>query len=180
MERILIKMENFLTNLAIFSVFIMMCLTTVDAIGRYLLNLPLVGAYEITEKYLMLIAVYLGASYTYRTGSNIRVNLIVGHFPRKLKRVLNIFIQIFSIMYSFLLVVPSFQNLISTYIQKTTLGSINVSLWPAYLSIPIGLFFMALFMLLDLPRVPKGKSALFLDENQPEVITEENLIGKGV
>lgn len=180
MERILIKIEHFLTNLAIISVFIMMCLTTVDAVGRYLFNLPIIGAYEITEKYLMLTAVYLGASFTYRTGSNIRITLVVGHLPKEIKRVLNIFIQIFSIVYGFLLIIPSIQNLLLTYVQKTILGSINFPLWPPYLTIPIGLSIMALFMLLDLPKVPKGKSSLFLDETRTEEITEEGLIGKGV
>ena len=67
-ENILGQCEKVLTYVAVLAIFIMMCLTSADAIGRYIFNSPITGAYEFTEKYLMLTAVYLGTSYTYRGG----------------------------------------------------------------------------------------------------------------
>ena len=54
-----------------------MCLTSADALSRYLLNRPIIGAYEITEKYLMVAAIFLGLSYAYRGGVFIRVTFLV-------------------------------------------------------------------------------------------------------
>lgn len=174
MEKILIRCEKWSTFVAVLSIFIMMCLTTADAIGRYLFNFPITGAYEVTEKYLMLIAVYMGASYTYRAGSNIRITLILDHLPREVKMALNIFAQIFSICYGFLLVIPTAQNVFRTYGQKTTLSSLSFPLWVPYMAIPIGLLVMSLFMLWDLPRVRTGKSALFREGGSTDVMAENN------
>lgn len=176
MERILLKFEKVLTSFAVFSVFVMMCLTTADAIGRYLFNFPITGAYEITEKYLMISAVYLGASYTYRTGSNIRVGILINHLPKIVQIVLNIFAQIVSICYGILLVIPTIQHLFKTYIQKTTLSSVNIPLWPPYVTIPLGLLIMSLLMIRDLPRVHIGKSALFKEESPIESAKQDQVI----
>jgi len=173
MEKVLSHCEKWSTHLAVLSIFIMMVLTTADAIGRYLFSLPITGAYEITEKYLMLIAVYLGASYTYRGGSTIRITLLVDRLPRGVKMFLNIFSQVFSICYGFLLVVPAVQSVIRVYDQKITLSSPQLPLWVPYTAIPIGLFLMSLFMLRDLPRVRSGGSALFREGGSSDVMAED-------
>ena len=173
-ENVLGKCENVLTYLAVLSIFIMMCLTTADAIGRYIFSYPITGAYEFTEKYLMLTAVYLGASYTYRAGSTIRITLLVSRMPSNIKIGLNIFAQIVSIFYGFFLVVPNIQSLYRTYLQGTTLTSTSFPLWPPYVAIPVGLLLMSLFMLWDLPKVPKGKSALFNEEEFTDTMRQDN------
>ena len=66
MEKGLQWIEKGLLSLGMVTLFAMMCLTTVDAVLRYLFNSPITGAYEITEKYLMLTTIFLGMSYTYR------------------------------------------------------------------------------------------------------------------
>jgi len=173
MERILSHCEKGSTYLAVLSIFVMMVLTTADAIGRYLFNFPITGAYEVTEKYLMLVAVYLGASYTYRGGANIRITLLVDRLPREVKLGLNIFAQVVSTGYGFLLVIPAMQALLRAYQQKITLSSSNLPLWVSYVAIPLGLFLMALFMLRDLPRVRTGRSALFREGGSTDVMAEE-------
>ena len=173
-ENILGKCEEVLTYIAVLSIFVMMCLTTADAIGRYIFSYPITGAYEFTEKYLMLTAVYLGASYTYRGGSTIRITLLVSRMPSHIKIGLNIFAQIVSICYGFFLVVPNIQSLYRTYLQGTTLTSTSFPLWPPYVAIPVGLLLMSLFMLWDLPKVPKGKSALFNEEEFTDTMRQDN------
>ncbi len=59
----------------------MMCLTSADALSRYAFNRPIMGAYEITEKYLMVAAIFLGLSYGYRGGLFIRVTFLVDRLP---------------------------------------------------------------------------------------------------
>ena len=60
----------------------MMLLTSADALCRYLLNSPILGAYEITEKYLIVAMIFLGLSYAYRGGVFIRVTFLVDRMPR--------------------------------------------------------------------------------------------------
>ena len=67
----------------VLATFVMMLLTSADALSRYLLNRPIIGAYEITEKYLMVAAIYLGLSYAYRGGVFIRVTFLVDRLPAR-------------------------------------------------------------------------------------------------
>jgi TRAP-type C4-dicarboxylate transport system permease small subunit len=173
MEKVLGRFEKWSTNVAVLSIFIMMLLTSADAIGRYLFSFPLPGAYEVTEKYLMIIAVYLGASYTYRGGSTIRITLLVDRLPRGVKMGLQVFVQIFSICYGFFLMVPAVDCVLRAYTQKLTVSSPPLPLWPPFTAIPIGLFLMSLFMLRDLPRARSGGSALFREGGSSDVMAED-------
>ena len=173
MEKVLGRFEKWSTHVAVLSIFTMMLLTTADAIGRYLFSFPLPGAYEVTEKYLMVIAVYLGASCTYRGGSTIRITLLVDRLPPGVKMGLQVFAQIFSICYGFFLLVPAAQAVLRAYDQKITLSSPPLPLWVPFTAIPIGLLLMSLFMLRDLPRVRLGGSALFREGGSSDVMAED-------
>src|SRR5262249_57600784 len=74
-----------LLYLAIFATGAMMVLTTADTASRYFLNRPILGAYEITEKYLMVAAIFLGLSYAYRGGAFIRVTFLVDRLSPRLQ-----------------------------------------------------------------------------------------------
>jgi len=165
MEKFLIRCERVLTYVAVLSIFIMMCLTTTDAVGRYLFSRPITGAYELTEKYFMLVTIFLGIAFAYRGGAFIRVGILMDRMPMKVKIPINYFGQIFSILYGAVLVIASVQQLYRTLNHGTTLASLpSIPLWPGIIVIPIGLLLMCLLMVFDLPRVKKGKSALFQDE----------------
>ena len=77
----LYRIEAILLGFGVFATFAMMCLTTADALSRYALNSPILGALELTEKYLMVAAIFLGLSYAYRGGLFIRVTLLVDRLP---------------------------------------------------------------------------------------------------
>jgi TRAP-type C4-dicarboxylate transport system permease small subunit len=165
MEKFLHRCERFLTYVAVLSIFIMMCLTTTDAVGRYFFSRPITGAYELTEKYFMLITIFLGVAYAYRGGAFIRVGILMDRMPMKVRVPINYCGQIFSIIYGAVLVIASIQQLVRTLHHGTTLASLpSIPLWPGIIVIPVGLLLMCLLMLFDLPRVKKGKSALFQDE----------------
>ena len=64
----------------------MMFLTTADVIGRYFLNSPVLGAYEITE-YLMLIMVFSFLALSQREKAHINVDIVYNHLPEKVQTV---------------------------------------------------------------------------------------------
>ena len=165
MRKVLHCCESVLTYLAVASTFIMMCLTTADAFGRYVFNWPIAGAYEVTENYLMTMTIFLGLSYAYREGFLIRVTFLADRLPGQVKKVINHLVQIIAILYSAILVVTTMKRTFQTLASGGMLGNVPLPLWPAYLMVPVGLFFMTLLMVLDLPQVRKGKSRLFKEES---------------
>jgi TRAP-type transport system small permease protein len=165
MQKLLNTCETVMTYAAVVSTFVMMCLTTVDAGGRYIFNRPVTGAYEITSNYLIVAMVFFALSYGYRQGSYIRVTFFVDRFRGQVKVIMNCFVQFISTLYGMALVVATIQQFFRIFTSGTNLSSLAVPVWPAYGIVPLGLFFMSLLMLLDLRRVRKHQSSLFREES---------------
>jgi TRAP-type C4-dicarboxylate transport system permease small subunit len=167
MQRFLAGWERLMLVLSTMTTFVLMVLTTADAGGRYLLNRPITGAYELSTNYLMIILVFTAMTYCYRTGSHIRVTFLVDRLPAKVRLVVNCIVQIVTALIGVLLVIATFKQALLALETHTTLSSLPfVPLGPAYFIIPVGLFSMSMSMLLDIPKVGKGSSPLF-EEGSP-------------
>jgi TRAP-type C4-dicarboxylate transport system permease small subunit len=148
------------------SIFVLMLLTTADAGGRYLFNRPITGAYEITTNYLMIAAIFMALSFGYREGAYIRVTFLADRLPVKVKLAVNYLVQTVSMLYGVLLIIATYQQALRVISDHTTLSSLDfIPLGPAYVIVPVGLFFMSLAMLLDIGKVRKGESSLFREQS---------------
>jgi TRAP-type C4-dicarboxylate transport system permease small subunit len=168
-RKLLNAIEKVFTFLAMIFAFMMVCLTAADAMGRYFLNKPISGVYEITENYLMIFAIYFAFAYAYHEGANIRITFFLSRLPSQAKMVINYFVQMFSILFIlFLLVSATRMNLgrLKDIVELTK--TLRIPLWPAYLILSVGLLFMSLLVFLDLWQVKRGKSALFKEESSEE------------
>lgn len=163
-ERFLSYCETLLIGVAALATFIMMCLTTLDAVSRYVFNSPIMGAYEITEKYLMVAAIFLGLSYAYRGGAFIRVTFLVERLPAAVRLVADYLAQIISLAFCLAFAVTATQQAFRALAGGTTLSTVPVPLGPAYFMVPLGFLALAILMLIDLPRVRTGQSRLFKED----------------
>jgi TRAP-type C4-dicarboxylate transport system permease small subunit len=163
-ENWLRRCEFALLYLGVLATFAMMCLTSADAISRYALNRPIMGAYEITEKYLMVAAIFLGLSYGYRGGLFIRVTFLVDRLSGTARIVADYFAFLVSLAFCLIFLwataVQGFRGLH----DDTELSTLPILVGPAYCFVPIGFLALTLVMLLDLPRVRKRQSLLFTQE----------------
>jgi TRAP-type C4-dicarboxylate transport system permease small subunit len=155
------RCELLLVYAAILATAGMMFLTTADALGRYLFNRPIVGAYEITEKYLMVAAIFLGLSYAYRGGIFIRVNFLVDRLPATPRMLADHFAHAVSFAYCLMFVAATGQQALRALSDDTTLTTLPVLVGPAYLLVPAGFLALTVMMLIDLPRIRKGEAFLF-------------------
>jgi TRAP-type C4-dicarboxylate transport system permease small subunit len=153
------------TYLAVISTLILTCLTTFDAAGRYLFNHPILGAYEITEQYLMVAAVFLGIFYAYREGAYIRVTFLVERLPGKVKIGLNYFIQLLTSLLTFGFLIATIKQALRVFSRHETLQVFEVPIWPAYAIVILGLFLTFIGMLVDLQHVRTGQSSLFKEDS---------------
>lgn len=163
MQRWLDRCEWVLTLVAAAATFGMMLLTTADAGGRYLVNRPILAAYELTTTYLMIAAVFLAMPYAYRQGANIRVTFLVVRLGPTARRAVNHVVQLISMLYCAALVFATFQQTRHVMTTRTTFVTLDLPLWPAHLIVCIGLLLTTLMLLLDLFEVRKGRSSLFRD-----------------
>ncbi len=156
--------EVVLVYAAIAAMAAMMILTSADALFRYAFNSPILGAYEITEKYLMVAAIFLGLSYAYRGGVFIRVTFLVDRLPPAWKIAANHLSHALSLLYCAIFIAATFQQALRSLSDDTTMTVLPILTGPAYMLVPVGFFAMMVLMLTDLPRVRKGNALLFSQE----------------
>jgi len=142
------KCEKILTYLAMGATFILMLLTTADAIFRYLINWPIMYAYEITESYLMPSAVFLAVVCAYRGGNLIQVTFFVDHLPQGFKKILrhvvHAFTTLLTLLFLIAMVCQTEYNLSKDILPDT------LPVGPAYLVVSIALLIMSLVLIVDL------------------------------
>ncbi|MGZ3327817.1 MAG: TRAP transporter small permease [Xanthobacteraceae bacterium] len=161
------RCELVLVYASILAAVAMMCLTSADALSRYLLNRPIMGAYEITEKYLMVATIFLGLSYAYRGGVFIRVTFLVDRLPARLKLLAQYLAHLASLLFCLIILVATTQQAVRGLSDDTTLSALPLLVGPAYCLVPLGFFALTVIMLIDLPRVRSGGSHLFREEVPP-------------
>lgn len=161
------RCELVLVYASILAAVAMMCLTSADALSRYLLNRPIMGAYEITEKYLMVATIFLGLSYAYRGGVFIRVTFLVDRLPARLKLLAQYLAHLASLLFCLIILVATTQQAVRGLSDDTTLSALPLLVGPAYCLVPLGFFALTVIMLIDLPRVRSGRSHLFREGAPP-------------
>jgi TRAP-type C4-dicarboxylate transport system permease small subunit len=153
--------ERVLTLVAVAAAFAMMLLTTADAGARYFLNRPILVALEVTTNYLMIAAVFLAVPYAYRQGANIRVTFLVQRLGARPRLVIDVAVQVVSILYCGALLFATFQQFRNMLATGTLFTTVELPMWPGHLLVSLGLLLVTLMMLLDLPQVRNGRSSLF-------------------
>jgi len=113
----------------------------------------------------MIAAVFLGICAAYRGGTFIRVTFFVDRLSRKVRVVLNYFVQIFSILLSLFFLLASIDQTRRKIASGIILGLWSIPIWPAYMIVSIGFFSITLLLVFDLWRVRIGKSDLFKEES---------------
>ena len=165
--QLLLLCERVLVYAAIAATAAMMLLTSADALFRYAFNSPILGAYEITEKYLMVAAIFLGLSYAYRGGVFIRVTFLVDRLPRPLQLSVNYAAHLASLLFCVISLVATGQQALRGLREETTLSALPLLVGPAYCLVPLGFFALTVLMLIDFTRIRSGRSYLFREEAPP-------------
>lgn len=79
-----------LSTLGSIALLSMMLLTTIDVIGRYFFNKPVLGAFELTE-FLVLILIFSFLAPSQAKKSHVAVDLVFQHFPIRLRAIVDVF-----------------------------------------------------------------------------------------
>lgn len=130
----------------------LMLLTVADVGLRYIFNAPILGSFELTEFSLILL-VFFAIPWGTAQKVNVRVDLIVGKFPARLRAIFDsvtCFISLLVIALFAWYTVPQ-----AIYMMK--LGSesdmLEIPLYPFYFIVALGfflLFFVLIANLIDL------------------------------
>jgi len=161
LDKFMTAVEMVFTAVAALCAALMMLLTSADAFSRYALNSPLLGAYEITEKYLMVAAIFLGLAYAYRGGAFIRVTFLVDRLSGRARLIADYFGYLATLGVALVIMYATAQQSLRSLNDATTLNTLPIPTGPAYCLVPLGFLAMTLLLVADLPRIRTRQSALF-------------------
>jgi TRAP-type C4-dicarboxylate transport system permease small subunit len=162
--RWLSRLDTVLLYLGVLATFAMMCLTSADAFSRYLFNRPILGALELTEKYFMVAAIFLGLSYAYRGGLLIRVTFLVDRLPRGARIAAEAFAHVITLGFCALMVYATGQQALRGLSDDTELSTLPLRVGPAYSLVLVGFLALTVVLLVDLARMSQGRSLLASSE----------------
>ncbi len=93
MERISLTLNRFLTHFGSVALAVLMFLTVADVFGRYLLNRPLAGTFELTELFMVFI-VFLALGLAQHHQEHISLDIAYNYFPSRVKKYTNLLIDV--------------------------------------------------------------------------------------
>lgn len=167
MQAALGVVEAVFTWVAVAVTAVTMVLTTADALGRYLFNRPIDGAFEITADYLLVALVFLATSYSYRTGSFVRVTFFLERVPARVRGVADHLAQCLSVLIAVGLLVSASMQARRTLASGTLSTSmLAYPLGPAHVVGALGLLLLTLRLIGDLPRVRTGESGMLREDSE--------------
>lgn len=93
MERISLIINRSLTHVGSIALVVLMLLTVADVFGRYFLNRPVPGTFELTELFMVFI-VFLALGLAQHHNEHISLDLAYNYFPSRLKKCTNVLIDV--------------------------------------------------------------------------------------
>jgi len=151
--------EKILAGIGGFFFVILMLLGAGDVIGRYVFNKPIMGALEISEV-LMAGVILFGWAYALKTGSHVRVELVISHYPSRV-RVIAEFVTSLVSLGLFCLITWRSTLLALQYVQEHRIfPTLGFPIAPFYFFVPLGAFFLCLEFIIRMiyliPEMRKG------------------------
>jgi len=143
----------FVTGLAVIScltIAIMMFSTTVDTILRYLFNSPIPGIFELNEV-ILVVCVFMGLAWCQVERGHIRVTMgLVRLSPRKAV-FLDTIVWIVALAFVLVLAHQTWIDAAYAYsIKMFRWGKVQMPIWWARALVPIGLWLLAIQLVLDI------------------------------
>jgi TRAP-type transport system small permease protein len=126
----------------------MMFLTFFDVAGRNLVKKPIIGSYEITEFFMVLLVAF-GLSFCAKYKGHIRVDVILAYSSKKVTRWFNIIAYAFSFVFYILITWQGWLNAWSNMSGKSASTVLLAPIYPFAFLLVIGAALTALVFLRD-------------------------------
>ena len=137
------------TVIAMTVLFLMMMLTTVDVLGRFLFSKPIDGSFELTEVMLVII-VFCSMAFCQFSKGHINVDMIVRHFSKGTKKGFQILNDVLSLFVMTLIIWKSFENGRMVMQSNDVTMILGIPIYPFVFLVALGSAGMALEIIRDI------------------------------
>lgn len=140
-----------LSRLGCGALFLMMCLTVVDVVGRYLFNAPILGAFEMTE-FMVLIMVFSFLGYAQAQKSHVTVEIFFDRFPLKMKAIVSTANYLVCLVIMFIIAWMGCEKGIETFHTGEKPLNLAIPNWPFVFFLSFGSAVMCVEFIRDILR----------------------------
>ena len=120
-----------------------------DVIGRYLLNRPIPGAYELVE-YLMAIIVPFSVAYSAAQKCHVGVDILVERLPRRIRAVVDVLTELITIILVGFLIWQGWVGFFEAQSSNIKSAVLQIPNSPFLLAVPLGFMAFVVFMLANI------------------------------
>jgi len=130
-----------------FTLLVMMLLTTFDVIGRKFFSLPIPGSYELS-KYMLAVFVLLGIAYTQQMEGHVSINLVVARMPLRTQLVIDSIVTLLGLFIFSLIIWGGWVETVLTMQAGTVSDMLYIPVFPFKFLVSLGAFLVCLELLL--------------------------------
>lgn len=145
----LAKVETWLTFAGGVVIFLLIFVSVVNVLGRWLFSLPVDGYIDWVEQSMAFFA-FLGVAYVQRRGEHIRMDALIGKLKGRAAAAAELAATLLMLLVTLPLIYGSFLHFLRAYQIGDSSLDIGLPTWPAKLVVPVALTVLALRLLLQI------------------------------
>ena len=147
----------------------MVAITFMQVIARYVFNYSFVWALEVTTVFFAWL-IFLGMSYGMRVGSHIGVDVLVRGMGSRAARVVSMIAAGLCVVYALIVAIGGYQYVHKMYEVGILMQDVEIEQWIPRLVLPIGYALLAFRAGEVLLRLARGKEAHLLGDEAKEAL----------
>ena len=158
MEKLIHAVSKMLLAVSAAALTIMMFLTAVDVVMRYVLRLPIPGAFELAE-YMMAFIIPFAIAYCALQNGHVSVELLFKKVPKFLQSSIRFVTSFLTLIFAAIMTWQNFLHIGETYRDHLASSVLLIPVYPFIIPVAIGLGVYALAVLLQIFQPPSGERA---------------------
>lgn len=125
---------------------IMVIVTSIEVVRRYIFSLSFVWAEELV-KFLLVAVTFLGGAVAYRAKGLAYLDLLTSKLSKKKKQVMDTINSIITIVFCIYFSIQGYAYTFSPVVTKMTSTGLKLNMSFIYITIPLGFTFICIFTL---------------------------------
>ncbi|AJQ97982.1 TRAP transporter small permease subunit [Gynuella sunshinyii] len=148
-ERYYFIFESWLNLLGGITIFLLVMLAVINALGRWLFNQPVIGYVDWVEQAMAVFA-FLGLAYCQRQGGHIRMDIVLSLLKGRALWIIECISTLFMLVITAALVYGTYLHFYRAFSHGDSSMDIGLPIWPAKLIVPLALLLLVVRLLLQL------------------------------
>ncbi len=144
-----LKFEMLMNFLSGFVIVLIVAVSTINILGRWIFNAPVDGYIDWIEQF-MAFFVFMGLAFVQREGGHIRMDMFVSTLKGRKLWVAELISTILILFITLILIYGTYAHFLRAYEIGDTSIDIGLPIWPAKLIIPFSLSILAIRLIIQI------------------------------